>query len=209
MSDELTQGIEWLGHASFRVTDSLVIYIDPWQLEAGTPADVILVTHGHSDHLSLEDIDKISTPDTAFVCAASCAQELRGPVHAVEPGDTVEIGALRVEVLPAYNTDKPNHPQEAGHVGYVLEINKRRIYHAGDTDVIPEMDEIRCDVALLPIGGTYTMDAAQAAEALHRIGPRVAIPMHWGRIVGLERDVERFRELAPETVDVVVLEQTT
>jgi L-ascorbate metabolism protein UlaG (beta-lactamase superfamily) len=208
MSKELVQGIEWLGHASFRILDGQVIYIDPWQLEGGVAADVILVTHGHRDHLSPEDIAKISTPDTVLVCCASCADELQGNVHAVQPGDTVEIGGMRVEVVPAYNTDKPNHPQEAGHVGYVLEIEGRRIYHAGDTDLIAEMDEIQCDVALLPMGGTYTMDAAQAAEAVRRIGPQVAIPMHWGRVVGSESDVERFRELAPESVEVVVLERT-
>jgi len=127
-------------------------------------------------------------------------------VHAVRPGDLVELGALRIEVVPAYNTNKPNHPQEAGHVGYIIEIGGRRIYHAGDTDLIPEMDEIRCDVAMLPMGGTYTMNAQEAAEAVERIGPKVAIPMHWGRIVGKSGDVRRFQELAPASVQIVVLE---
>ncbi len=208
MTQELVRGIEWLGHASFRIVADRVIYIDPWQLEGGPLADIILVTHEHGDHLSLDDIDKISTPDTILVCSKSCAEELQGQVREVEPGDTVDLGALRIDVVPAYNTDKPNHPQGKGHVGYVVELDGRRIYHAGDTDVIPEMDEIECDVALLPIGGTYTMNAEQAADAVRRIGPRVVIPMHWGRIVGGESDVSRFRELVPESVEVVVLKET-
>ena len=204
--EELLQGIEWLGHASFRICGEKVIYIDPWQISGGPSADVILVTHGHRDHLSLEDIAKIRTPETAVVCAACCADELQGEVHAVKAGDVVEVAGLRIEVAPAYNINKPNHPMEAGHVGYIIEAEGRRVYHAGDTDLIPEMDEIRCDVALLPMGGTYTMDAQEAAEALKRIGPKVAIPMHWGRIVGKANDAQRFGELAPASVEVVVLE---
>lgn len=204
--EELLQGIEWLGHASFRIRGEKVVYVDPWQISGGTPADVILVTHGHRDHLSPEDIAKIRTPETVVVCSASCADELEGPVRAVKPGDVVEAAGLRIEVVPAYNVNKPNHPKEAGHVGYIIEAEGRRIYHAGDTDLIPEMDEIRCDVALLPIGGTYTMDAKEAAEALKHIGPKVAIPMHWGRIVGRPDDAQRFGELAPASVQVVVLE---
>jgi L-ascorbate metabolism protein UlaG (beta-lactamase superfamily) len=206
MSEELVRGIEWLGHASFRIRDGLVIYIDPWQLEGGPPADVILVTHGHRDHLSPEDIAKIAGPDTVYVCSASCSAEVTGTVHAVNPGDVVELGGAHIEVVPAYNTNKPNHPKEAGHVGYIIDIGGRRIYHAGDTDVIPEMDSIRCDVALLPMGGTYTMDAAEAAQAVARINPRVAIPMHWGRIVGKPGDVQRFRDMVPASVEVVILE---
>lgn len=206
MTQELTQGIEWLGHASFRIRDGMVIYLDPWQLADGAPADVILVTHGHRDHLSPEDIAKIATPATVIVCSASCAQGLQGDVRAVRPGDVVELGDLRIQAVPAYNTNKPNHPQEAGHVGYVLELGGRRIYHAGDTDLIPEMADIRCDVALLPIGGTYTMNADEAAEAARRISPSVVIPMHWGRLVGKEADVTRLKELAPAGVKVVVLE---
>ncbi len=206
--NELLRGIEWLGHASFRLLGEKVIYIDPWQLSGGPAADLILVTHGHGDHLSPDDIAKISTPETVFVCSASCADQLQGTVHAVRPGDVVEVGSVRIEAVPAYNTNKPNHPKEAGHVGYVVEIEGRRIYHAGDTDVIPEMGQIRCDVAMLPMGGTYTMDAAEAAEAVKLINPQVVIPMHWGRIVGKQDDVRRFRKLAPESVEVVVLEPT-
>ncbi len=203
---ELLQGIEWLGHASFRIRGEKVLYLDPWQIAGGPAADIILVTHDHGDHFSPDDIAKISTPQTQLVGPACCAAKLQGKVHVVRPGDVLELEGVRIEAVPAYNTTKPNHTQEAGHVGYIIEADGRRIYHAGDTDLIPEMDQIRCDVALLPIGGTYTMDAQEAAEALKHIKPRVAIPMHWGRIVGKEEDVHRFRELAPASVKVIVLE---
>lgn len=206
--ESLLQGIEWLGHASFRITGEKTVYIDPWQIEGGPLADIILVTHDHRDHLSPEDIAKISTPRTVFVCPQFCASKLQGQVRGVKPGDKIEIEGVHIEAVPAYNTNKPNHPRKAGHVGYIVEMGGRRIYHAGDTDLIPEMSQFKCDVALLPIGGTYTMNADEAADAVLRIRPKVVIPMHWGRIVGGETDVERFRKLVPEDVQVVVLKVT-
>ncbi|HHX43109.1 MAG TPA: MBL fold metallo-hydrolase [Chloroflexi bacterium] len=201
----MLEGINWLGHASFCIEGEWTIYIDPWKISDGPPADLVLVTHQHHDHLSPADIAKVRTPDTVVVCPQVCAGQLEGSVRLVKVGQTVVIGPVTVEVVPAYNTNKPNHPKEAGHVGYVVTVGGRRIYHAGDTDLIPEMDDIHCDVALLPIGGTYTMDADEAAQALERIKPQVAVPMHWGDVVGSKEDVERFRRQAPEGVRVEVL----
>ncbi|NLT72886.1 MAG: MBL fold metallo-hydrolase [Chloroflexi bacterium] len=203
----MTNGLTWLGHASFRLeTSSTTVYFDPWQIKGGPKADLILVTHEHHDHLSIEDIDRLSTSETEILCSPSCLEELaHRRARAVHPGERVHVAGIAVEVVPAYNTDKPNHPQSAGHVGYIVESDGRRIYHAGDTDVIPEMEQVRCDVALLPMGGTYTMNADQAAQAAARIGAKVVVPMHWGRLVGTERDVERMQSLMPEGARLIVL----
>lgn len=201
----MLEGIHWLGHASFRIDDEATIYIDPWKIAGGPPADLILVTHAHHDHLSPDDIARVRTPDTVIVCPAQCTNEIEGDVRVVEPGQTLLVGPVTVEAVPSYNTNKPNHPKAAGNVGYVVTVGGRRIYHAGDTDLIPEMADIRCDVALLPIGGTYTMNVDEALRALERITPQVAVPMHWGDIVGDKEDAERFRRKAPKGVRVEVL----
>lgn len=130
---------------------------------------------------------------------------LRGDVRTIKPGETITIGDVRVKAVPAYNTSKPNHPKEAGHVGYVVQMDDRKVYHAGDTDVIPEMADIGCDVALLPVGGTYTMTAEEAIEALEMIHPEFAVPMHYGDVVGGADAAEAFRRGAPEGVEVVIL----
>jgi len=170
-------------------------------------ADLILVTHEHFDHLSKNDIAKLRGPETVVVASRGAAAKLPGEVKAVGPGERFEAAGVWVETVPAYNTNKPNHPRAAGHVGYVVELEGRRIYHAGDTDLIPEMADIRCDVAMLPVGGTYTMNAKQAAQALQVLQPQVAIPIHWGKLVGSKRDAKRFQSLAPEGVRVEILDR--
>jgi L-ascorbate metabolism protein UlaG (beta-lactamase superfamily) len=204
----MLQGIYWLGHASFRIEDTVTIYIDPWKLKKGPAADLILVTHDHHDHLSPQDIAKISKPGTVIICPAPCVAKLKGDVRPIAPGQTLQVGQVTVEAVPAYNPGKPYHPKQAGNVGYIVEVGGRRIYHAGDTDLIPEMATIRCDVALLPIGGTYTMNAEEAAQAVQRIKPKTVVPMHWGDIVGSKGDVARFQKLVPQSVEVVVLQPT-
>ena len=203
----MLEGIHWLGHASFRIgADNMTVYIDPWKLTAPVPADLVLVTHAHSDHLSPGDISKVACEDTVIVCPESCASKLAGDIRVIAPGDSLVVPGARVEVVYAYNTNKPNHPRGAGFVGYILEVGGRRIYHAGDTDLIPEMDDVPCDVALLPIGGTYTMNAAEAARAAQRIKPGYVVPMHWGDIVGTMQDVATIERGLPEGVELVVLE---
>ena len=201
----MLKGIHWLGHASFRIEDGVVIYIDPWKIKRAVPADLIMVTHGHFDHFSPEDIEKIATPKTVIVCPATCMGRLSGDVRPAAQGDVLHVGEVLVKAVPSYNTNKTNHPKDAGNLGYLIQVGGRIIYHAGDTDLIPEMSEIRCDVALLPVGGTYTMDADEAARAVERINPKVAIPIHYGDIVGSQRDAERFKQRAPKRVQVAVL----
>jgi len=195
-SVHLLDQLHWLGHASFRLDGPPMVYFDPWRLEGEQPqADLVLVSHEHHDHCSPADVARVSGPETVIVAAAPAAEKLKGDVRAVAPGDRMTVGAAEIEAVPAYNVDKSFHPQEAGHVGFIVAVGGERLYFAGDTDRIPEMAEIECDVALLPVGGTYTMDAAEAAQAAADIGAQVMVPMHWGEIVGGKEDVARFREL--------------
>jgi L-ascorbate metabolism protein UlaG (beta-lactamase superfamily) len=207
--------IRWLGHDSFLLDAEKKIYIDPWQLPEGLPtADLVLVTHEHGDHCSPEDIKKIQGPDTVLVAPEIAAQKLAGNIQVVAPGDQRTIQGVRIEAVPAYNVNKfrqpgvPFHPKEAGHVGYIVELEGQRIYHAGDTDVIPEMADLEVDIALLPVSGTYVMTAEEAAEAAQIIQPKVAIPMHMGRgVAGSPEDLDRFCELCADEVETSILEQ--
>jgi len=191
----MTENITWLGHASFKIAGDKVIYIDPWKLGRAEPADIILVTHSHHDHCLPQDVAKLQKEGTVIVTVADCAGEFMGDVRVLKPGDSLTIDGVTIEAVPAYNTDKPNHPKSAGWVGFVIEMGGRQIYHAGDTDLIPEMDGIEADIVLLPVGGTYTMTAEEAAQAAERINPQVAIPMHYGEIVGSRADAEKFKRL--------------
>lgn len=203
----MLENIHWLGHASFRIDNAQVIYIDPWKLKTFKPADLILVTHAHHDHFSPDDIKKIAGPETVIVCPFDCAGQVPGQMRSIAPGQAIQVGDVRVEAVPSYNTNKPNHPKEHGNVGYVVEVGGQRIYHADDTDVIPEMADVRCDVALLPVGGTYTMNAEEAAQSLAQIRPKMAVPMHWGGVVGSQADADRFKRDAPQGVEVVILRE--
>ncbi len=186
--------IKWLGHASFRIDgDSAVVYIDPWKLKDTAPADIICVTHSHFDHLSVEDIDKIKKPDTVIVGPPDCKAEFGDAFRPISAGQSHTIGNVTVEAVPAYNTDKDFHQKTSNWVGYIVTVDGVRVYHTGDTDVIPEMEIVETDVALLPVGGTYTMTVQQAADAVDKINPKVAVPMHCGDIVGTLDDRESFK----------------
>lgn len=200
----MVENIHWLGHDSFRLEGELTIYIDPWKLPPNPPkADIILITHEHYDHCSPEDVAKIQKADTVIVTIPAAAKKLKGEVKTVKPWDKITVKGIEVETVPAYNLDKPFHPKEAGHVGFIVNFGGKRIYHAGDTDFIPEMKNLKVDIALLPVSGTYVMTADEAAKAADAIKPQVAIPMHYGEIVGSEKDAQRFKELT--SVQVVIL----
>jgi L-ascorbate metabolism protein UlaG (beta-lactamase superfamily) len=212
----LVSKLHRLGHDTFRVDGPPVIYIDPWKLPAGSPAadqpkaDLILVTHDHFDHCSPEDVKKLSKPGTVVIADPASAAKLHG-ARILRPGETMAVGEAVVEAVPAYNVNKfrgpgqPFHPRSAGYNGYIITIGGERLYHAGDTDHIPEMAGYRCDVALLPVSGTYVMTADEAAAAAADIKPRVAVPMHYGDIVGSAADVQRFRELCEKAGIAVVV----
>ncbi len=206
----MAQNIFWLGHDSFRLRgDKTVVYIDPWKLAEGTEkADFILVTHAHRDHFNKDDIAKISKPSTVVVGPPSVAEQLGSKTIVAKAGQTLNVAGLAVDVVPAYNPNKKFHPKDAGGVGYIVTLDGKRIYHAGDTDETPEMKQIKCDIALLPVSGTYVMTATEAAQAANTIMPSLAIPMHYGDpdVVGTRQDAEEFKKLAK--VPVEILEKT-
>ena len=192
--------IDWLGHAAVRITAGKVICIDPYKITSEEKADIILITHGHYDHCSIEDIQKVADKHSIIVATPDCSSKFSGKVEVkdvklISPGKSITVEGVKIEAVPAYNPKKQFHPKENEWVGYIVEIKGKRIYHAGDTDLIPEMKNITADVAMLPIGGNYTMTAEEAAEAANQINPKLAIPIHFGDIVGTKADAEKFKAL--------------
>ncbi len=205
-SPTLLARLHWLGHASFRLDGPPTIYFDPLKLSGDAPqADLILISHDHGDHCSPADVKRISGSETVIVTTAAAAKKLAGDVRAMQPGEKMTVGEVEIEAVPAYNVTKSHHPKTAGNLGFIVMVGGERLYFAGDTDRIPEMANITCDVALLPVGGTYTMNAEEAAQAAADIKPVVAVPMHWGDIVGSLQDAERFRDLCK--CKVVIMEK--
>jgi L-ascorbate metabolism protein UlaG (beta-lactamase superfamily) len=201
--------IDWLGHASVRVeAGGMVIYIDPYQITSRVKADVILITHDHFDHLSVGDIDRVLGVDTVVVSPPGC--NAPGERIFLKVGDKATIKGVLIEAVAAYNIDKPFHPRSAGGVGYLVTSEGETLYHAGDTDLIEEMDELNPTVALLPVSGTYVMNPEEAAQAAKRLAPELAIPIHYGAgVAGTEEDAKRFAELLrSEDIAVKILEKT-
>jgi L-ascorbate metabolism protein UlaG (beta-lactamase superfamily) len=213
-SASVSTAIHWLGHDSFRIDgEGIVIYIDPYKISGGPKADLILVTHDHKDHASVEDVAKIQKDDTIILTVAAAAPKFSGEVQTMGPGENRVVKGIPVQAVTAYNINKfrspgaPYHPRESGYVGFILTVRGMRIYHAGDTDAIPEMADYRCDVALLPVSGTYVMTAEEAVDAARMIGPKIAIPMHVGRGIGSLEDAERFKKNASVPVMILPMEQ--
>ncbi len=203
--------LKWLGHSGFLINNSKKIYIDPYNIpEASEKADIILITHSHYDHCSFEDINKIIQEGTRIVLPADCQSkitrfEIPIKMEIIEQGQEIDLGDLKISAVPAYNIDKQFHPKDDAWLGYLIKMNDVLIYHAGDTDIIPEMQKLTGHrqegkefIALLPVGGRFTMSAEEAAEAANIIKPTLAIPMHYGSIVGTEKDAQEFVELCVE-----------
>lgn len=190
MLKQVLSRLEWLGHDCFLYTGPPVIYFDPYELHKVKPADIILVSHEHFDHCSLPDIKKVWRKGTAIVTDKSAARKIEPefPVITLNPGEQVEVKEILVEAVPAYNLNKSFHPKRAEHLGFIITLEGLRLYHAGDTDFIPEMHEMRVDISLLPVSGTYVMDVEEAVQAALALHPQIAIPMHYGGIIGSQDD---------------------
>lgn len=204
--------IKWFGHASFLIkTQGKNIYIDPFVLPKNSElADLILVTHDHYDHCDKTKVREIRVEKTEIVTMYQAAAKLGNSPRIVKPWDLVDVGFAKVRAVPSYNLHKPYHPKETG-LGFVIEAEGKKIYHAGDTDFIPEMESLTgINVALLPIGGTYTMDTNEAVRAALVIKPGIAIPMHYNYLEGLKANAAEFKQRVEQeskgAIKVVVLE---
>ena len=208
MIESFSRKIHWLGHDGFRIDTEKIIYFDPYQIDAGPRADLILISHDHYDHCSPEDVAKILGPETIIVTEKDSAEKLTGDVRILKPGEILNPDGVKILGVPSYNTDKDFHPRKNGWLGFLVEVSGIRIYHAGDTDFIPEMKGLEVDIALLPVSGTYVMTAEQAVKAALAIGPGLAIPMHYGAIVGSNQDALDFKNALEGKVDVLILKKS-
>jgi L-ascorbate metabolism protein UlaG (beta-lactamase superfamily) len=207
MVENVFKNLRWLGHDAFLLrSGGKSIYFDPFQLGPGLPpADLICISHAHYDHCSPADLLMIQQPSTRIVTETEGAAKLTGNIMTLAPGERCEVEGIGIETVPAYNTNKQFHPQANGWLGFILTVDGVRVYHAGDTDYIPEMKNIRADIALLPVSGTYVMTAEEAAQAAITIGPKIAVPMHYDAIVGTRDDAGRFAAALAGKVRVEIL----
>jgi len=209
--------IDWLGHSAFRVTKGKVIYIDPYNIKPAVPADIILITHEHFDHCSAEDVAKVLKENTVIITTAAAKDKLRAVADRVRflivtQGQSYDIDGIRIEAVPAYNTNKFRSPGVVYHppgigVGFVINIGGIRIYHAGDTDIVQGVEKNlkNIDVAMVPISGTYTMTPVEAAQFIKQIRPKLTIPMHFKTLIGTDSDARRFKELVGTASEVAIL----
>ena len=209
----MLDNIEVLYHSSIRINKEKIIYIDPFKINKNyNDADIIFITHDHYDHYSEEDIDKVINENTTIIIPEELLTKLlrkginKNAIITVEPNKNYMVQGIKFETISAYNTNKTFHPKENGWVGYIIIINGIRYYIAGDTDITEENKQVKCDVAFVPVGGTYTMDFKEAASLINEIKPKIAIPIHYGSIVGTEQDaIDFIRLLHPEIKGIILM----
>lgn len=195
IAEDLLSRLTWLKHASFLYDGSVRIAFDPWNVSLAQAVDIVLVTHGHHDHCDPDTVNRILAEDGVIVAADACAEQLSGDVRSLRTGEVVTIGDIIIIATDAYNLGKKFHPHGEG-AGFLVAVDGGTIFHAGDTDDIPETHNLAPDVALLPVGGTYTMDTREAARAAHAIRAGISVPMHYGFGIGSRDDGEKFSTVA-------------
>ena len=211
----MLENIEVLYHSSIRINKEKIIYIDPFKINKNyNDADIIFITHDHYDHYSEEDIDKVINENTTIIIPDELLTKLlrkginKNAIITVEPNKNYMVQGIKFETISAYNTNKTFHPKENGWVGYIIIINGIRYYIAGDTDITEENKQVKCDVAFVPVGGTYTMDFKEAANLINEIKPKIAIPIHYGSVVGTEQDaIDFIRLLHPEIKGIILMKK--
>ncbi len=208
----MLENIEVLCHSSIRINKEKVIYIDPFKINKNyNDADIIFITHDHYDHYSEEDIDKVIKEDTTIVIPKDLLKKLlkkginKNAIIVAEPNKEYETQGINFNTIPAYNINKKFHPKENNWLGYIITINNVKYYVAGDTDITDENRKVKCDVAFVPVGGTYTMDFKEAARLINEIKPKIAVPIHYGSIVGTEQDARNFINLLNSEIKGVIL----
>lgn len=208
----MLENIEVLCHSSIRINKEKVIYIDLFKINKNyNDADIIFITHDHYDHYSEEDIDKVIKEDTTIVISKDLLKKLlkkginKNAIIVAEPNKEYETQGINFNTIPAYNINKKFHPKENNWLGYIITINNVKYYVAGDTDITDENRKVKCDVAFVPVGGTYTMDFKEAAQLINEIKPKIAVPIHYGSIVGTEQDARNFINLLNSEIKGVIL----
>ena len=203
----MLENIQVLYHSSIKINKEKVIYIDPFKIEDDCyDADIIFITHSHYDHYSEEDINKIIKENTKIIVTSDLKEKVESITNSkniiiVQPNEKYCVEQISFETIPSYNTNKQFHPKYNNWVGYVIKLNGVKYYIAGDTDITDENKTVKCDVAFVPVGGTYTMTAEEAADLVNIIKPKIAIPIHYGSVVGIKQDAEDFVNLLDERID--------
>lgn len=208
----MLENIEVLCHSCIKFNNGKVIYIDPFKIDKKyNDADLIFITHDHFDHYSEEDIDKVKKEDTVIIAPKTLYTRLlknkfkQDTITIVEPNKEYVVENIKFKTVPAYNTNKQFHPKENEWVGYIIEINYIKYYIAGDTDITAENKKVKCNVAFLPVGGTYTMNFKEASQLANEIQPKIAVPIHYGSVVGTEQDAINFVKLLHQEIKGVIL----
>ena len=208
----MLENIEVLYHSSIRIDKEKIIYIDPFKIDKNyNDADIVFITHDHYDHYSEEDIDKVINENTTIIIPEELLTNLlrkginKNAIITVEPNEKYMVQGIKFETIPAYNTNKIFHPKENGWVGYIITLDDIRYYIAGDTDITEENRKVKCDVAFVPVGGTYTMDFKEAAQLINEIQPKIAVPIHYGSVVGTKQDATDFIKLLHPSIKGIIL----
>lgn len=196
----MIRNIKWLGHSTIKFLGNAIIYVDPYNInEEFNDADIIFITHNHYDHFSENDIKKCMNKNTKIIVTKDLYDEVlnlgfrESDILSVLPNKNYELGDISFSTIPAYNINKEFHPIEKDWVGYIINVNNIKYYIAGDTDLTNESGKVKCDVAFLPIGGTFTMDYKEASMLANEIKPKIVIPIHYGTLVGKKEDALNFK----------------